>query len=100
MTAARIGLAGALALPLVLLALLWTIPTVAGPVVECGSLEPAVCDEVWREVAVDIGDWGPAAFLPVTRTQVLEATMEQPMRGTFTIERLWVFARSITYDCL
>ena len=99
MTAARIGL-GALALALLLLVLMWAVPTVTGPlVVECGELEPAVCESVWREVARDIGDWGPVGILPVTKAEVLGATMEEPMCGTFTIERLWVFARVLTNHC-
>lgn len=100
MNAARIGLAS-LALVTVLFALTWVLLTVNGPlVVERGELEPAVCDEVWRQAEEDIGDWGPVAFLPVTRAQIFEATMDQPRCGTVMVERLWLFARSVTYDCL
>ena len=99
MTAARIGLS-ALALALLLLVLMWAIPTVTGPLeVECGELEPAVCEAVWREVVRDMGDWGPIAALPVTKAEVSGATMEEPKCGTFTIERFWVFARVLTNDC-
>ena len=99
MSIARIGV-GAVALALLLLVLLWAVPTVTGPlVVVCGELEPTVCDSVWREVARDMGDWGPAAVLPITKAEVLGATVEDPMCGTFTIERFWIFARVITNDC-
>lgn len=99
MSTARIGLV-AVVLAILLLVLLWAIPTVTGPlVVECGELEPTVCDSVWRDVVSDMGDWGAAALLPVTKAEVLGATMEEPMCGTFTIERSWIFARVLTNDC-
>ena len=99
MSIARIGL-GAVALALLLLVLMWAVTTVNGPlVVECGELEPAVCDSAWREAVRDMGDWGPAVVLPVTKAEVLGATMEDPMCGTFTIERFWIFARVLTNDC-
>ena len=99
MFAARIGF-GVLALALLLLVLMWAVPRVTGPlVVECGELEPSVCEAAWREVVGDMGDWGPVGVLPVTKAEVSGATMEEPMCGTFTIERFWVFARVLTNDC-
>lgn len=98
MNATHSGLVAAAALILLLLAAM-ALPSFTGPVLECGELEPAVCDQAWREVSSEMGDWGPVAFLPVTRVVVFDATNHEPMCGTFTIERFWVFARSVTYDC-
>ncbi len=65
MMAVRIGLGGAVALTL-LVALIWIYPTVSGPFsVECGELDPAPCEQAWRQVASDQAERAPAV-LPVT----------------------------------
>jgi hypothetical protein len=51
-----------------------------------GSLNPPYCDVDWRQAEANMGDWGAAGFLPVTRAQIVDATMQQPTCGTFTIE--------------
>lgn len=98
MNATRIGLVGVAATVLLVVATV-ALPTITGPVVECGELEQAVCEDVWRQVASDIEGQGPVGILPVTRAQVVGATQERPRCGTFTIERSWVFAWIVTYDC-
>ena len=97
MNPARIGLAAAIVVAL-LVTVPWIVPAVVGPfAVECGELEPAVCDQAWRQVASEQSGHGPP-FFPITGVRIGEATAETPLCGTFIIER-WIFAESISNHC-
>lgn len=53
-------------------ALVWVLPTVFGPSLECRDIDAAGCDRVWRAAAADHAD-GIQGFLhlPVTRALVI-----------------------------
>jgi len=48
--------------------MVWVIPTVFGPRVDCGEIDPAACDRIWRDTAVRIG--GIQQLFPVTSAEV------------------------------
>jgi hypothetical protein len=50
-----------------LVAFVWVIPTVRGPVVECERLDGPTCDQVWHAAA---SSSGILAVLPVTYARV------------------------------
>jgi hypothetical protein len=63
--------ASALGLVLVtLLALVWVIPPVQGPTVECIDIDAVACDQAWR--AMDASADGLEQWLPVTRAWVYD----------------------------
>jgi hypothetical protein len=63
------GVAAALGLVLVAtVAVVWVIPTVQGPTVECIEIDPVACDQAWRSEAAAIG--GIQQILPVTKARV------------------------------
>jgi hypothetical protein len=50
------------------LLVVWVVPVVQGPTVECNGIAPAACEDAWQAVA---GDWdGIQRVLPVTAAQV------------------------------
>ena len=66
-------IAGVLGLVLVsFVALVWIVPTVFGPSLECQDIDAEACDRVWRAAAAEHA-YGPAEFLhlPVTRAWVM-----------------------------
>lgn len=72
MTRAR-AIVGVLGLVLAaVLALVWVLPTVFGPSLECRRIDVAACDRVWRAAAAEHA-YGPAKLLhlPVTRALVI-----------------------------
>jgi hypothetical protein len=74
-----------------------SVAAATGPsTVECGELEPATCDGVWRRAA-DRHDDGLLAFLPVTGARVSEMT-EENLCGTIVVER-WIFAIVVNHYC-
>jgi len=61
---------GVLGLVLVaVLAVVWVLPTVYGPSLECRDIDAAACDRVWRAAAAEVR--GVEMFLPVTRALVI-----------------------------
>jgi hypothetical protein len=48
--------------------LVWVFPTVYGSTVDCGDVDPAACDRIWRAAAAEIG--GVQVILPVTSAKV------------------------------
>lgn len=91
----RLALAYAAGLATAIVAIIWIVPVVLGPVsIDCGELEPAACDRRWRQVAAEHSHW-----LPVTRVDITEVTRRDGLCGSYYIER-WIFANLVTYDCL
>jgi hypothetical protein len=63
------GVAAALGLVLMaIVAVVWVIPTVQGPALECIDIDPVACDQAWRSEAAAIG--GIQQMLPVTKAWV------------------------------
>lgn len=54
------------------LTLVWVVPTVFGPILECRDIEAEACDRVWRDAAAEHAD-GVVEFLhlPVIRAWVM-----------------------------
>ena len=73
------------------------LPAAIGPFsVECGELEAATCELVWRRAAADHAD-GIDALIPVTNVRVFEMT-EGDLCGGVIIER-WIFSRAFNDYC-
>lgn len=61
---------GVLGLVLVaVLAVVWVIPTVSGPSLECRDMDAEACDRAWRAAAAEVD--GVELILPVTRSLVI-----------------------------
>ena len=64
------AIVGALGLVLVaVLAVVWVLPAVYGPSVECRDIDAGPCDRVWRTAAAEAD--GVQVILPVTRALVI-----------------------------
>lgn len=51
-----------------IVAVVWLIPTVQGPTLECIDIDPVACDHAWRAEAAAMG--GVQQMLPVTKAWV------------------------------
>jgi hypothetical protein len=73
---------------------IWFLPLVAGPEVDCGPLDRARCDEVWPLLVAGTSD--RSVWLPVTRVQIREYSGAGC--GSFVVER-WIFGSMVFNDC-
>ena len=89
-------------LPLVILAVaffaVFAFLTSRGPLqVDCGAIDPTVCEQAWREVATH--EEGFSSFIPVTRVRVTADSPDEPVECLdVTIER-FIFTTTVTNDC-
>jgi hypothetical protein len=67
------------------LVFVWIIPTIAGPTVDCGQVDPVACDRTWHQLADN--NRGPLAIFPVTGASLSGGTPECP--NTVNVEILW-----------
>ncbi len=75
----------------------WALPAAIGPFsVECGELEPATCEQVWRTAAAENAD-GIELFLPVTKVRIFEMT-EGNLCGGVLLDR-WIFGHALNHYC-
>ena len=81
--------------------MLYAIPTATGFRIDCGTLEPAICEEAWQEVKQEFArSEGPLAFVPITGVTVVEATNESPIcGGTWTVHRYGLLDNTLTFEC-
>jgi hypothetical protein len=67
--------------------------------IDCGSLDPTSCEEVWRAVAAEEEGFG--SLLPVTRVRIGVVDFEDAATwcGSVYIER-FIFSTLVVNDCL
>lgn len=86
MTRKRFALAAGLVLAATFVLLVWVVPTVVGPRVDCIDIDPTPCDQAWRDLAAH--QEGIGQLLPVTYAKV-----QGPCLKVIQIERAytWLF---------
>lgn len=66
------AIVGVLGLVLVaVVAVVWVLPTVYGPSLECRDIDAAACDRVWRAAAAEADGVQGVLHLPVTKALVI-----------------------------
>lgn len=53
------------------IAVVWVVPTVIGPTLECRDIDAKACDRVWRAAAAEADGLQVTLHLPVTRALVI-----------------------------
>lgn len=69
-------------------------PTISG----CGGLEPAACEELWRQVAAE--EEGLASLLPVTRVRITADYIGEPAECLDVYVERFIFSTLVINDCL
>jgi hypothetical protein len=66
--------------------------------IDCGSLDPATCEELWRAVAAE--EEGLGALLPVTRVRITADHVGEPAECADVYIERFIFGTLVINDCL